>query len=171
MKKWFLFFGTALAISFYSCSKDDDGPQRVNPQDVAFVYKAASANAAEIVLGQLAADSSQTPEIQAYGQKMVSEHSAADAELKSIASQLGITAPDTMDANHQAIRMQLLNLKDRSFDSLYIHTMVNDHANALLLFETGHDLGNNRTLKAYSVEMLPALQAHYQEAQAIAAGY
>jgi predicted outer membrane protein len=49
--------------------------------------------------------------------------------------------------------------------------MVADHVTALVLFESGHDLGNNKTLKGFAAGKLPALEMHLQEAQSLAAGY
>lgn len=171
MKKAFLFVATLAAISFYGCSKDDEAGQVVNPQDIGFVFLSVQNNAAEIALGQLASDSSQTPEIKAFGQKMVTEHGTTLAELESIATNIGINTPDTLQSRHVKLIEDLKKLKGRSFDSLYIYNQVNDHLNAVLLHENAHAIGSNIQLKTYMGDVLPHLLSHLQEAQTLAAGY
>lgn len=171
MKNWFLFFVSAASISLFSCSKDNEAGQIIDPQDIGFVYNATLTNAAEIALGQLAADSSETDAIKAFGQKMVTEHSASLAELEGIAANLGIPTPDTLHPRHVTLMNELKNLKGRSFDSLYIHSQVNDHYNAIIMHENTHGVGNNLQLKTYAEQQIPHLFMHLQESQSLAAGY
>ena len=125
-------------------------------------------NVAEMALGQLAADSSQTPAIKEFGQMMVNDHANAQGGLVALASQYGVTPHDTPDQEHIALLQKLLTLKGREFDSLYIHSQVADHYEAVTLFQTAYDLGNNRELGTYITSTLPSLQQHLQHAQALA---
>jgi putative membrane protein len=171
MKKWFLFLASAASISFFSCSKDEDTPRIINPQDKGFVHLLTLNNMAEVVLGQLAADSSQTPAIKEFGQQMVAEHSANAAELEALASRLGIATPDTLTSRHEQLRQQLLTLKGNSFDSLYILNQVADHRTTINLLENAHSLGNNTELKDFARGLLPHIFQHLQEAETLAAPY
>jgi len=170
MKKW-LFLASAAAISFIGCKKGEENGTVINPQDKGFIYLASLGNSAEIVLGQLAADSSETPAIKEYGQRMVSDHSASQGELRTIASGLGINAPDSLDAAHRQLLQLLLTKKGREFDSLYIHNQVADHRNAVVLYGNAHDLGNNLQVIKHAREGVPRLLTHLQEAESIAGGY
>ena len=171
MKNLFLLFGAAAAIGFYGCSKDDDNAAIINPQDRSLIIMASLNNVAEMALGQLAADSSQTPAIKEFGQMMVNDHANAQGGLVALASQYGVTPHDTPDQEHIALLQKLLTLKGREFDSLYIHSQVADHFEAVTLFQTAYDLGNNRELGTYITSTLPTLQQHLQHAQALAQDY
>lgn len=171
MKKLNLFFAAAAVVTLIACKKGEEPGVRINPQDIGFVHLSTLSNAAEIALGQLAADSSQTPAIQAYGQKMVSEHGMALSDLETLAANLGIPTPDTLTRRHVDLINQLKTLKGRSFDSLYIVNQVADHQNAINLHENAHSIGNNSQLKDYARGLLPHLFNHLQEAQNLAAGY
>ena len=171
MKKCFLFFAIAATISIIGCSKGEENGVRVNPQDKGFVHDATLANLAEIVLGQLAADSSQDPEIKAFGQNMVSMHSASAGELEGIASNLGINTPDTLRARHEQLRQLLLTKKGREFDSLYIHSQVEDHRNTVNLYGNAHGLGNTLVIENFIIKHMPAVIQHFQEAESIAQEY
>lgn len=171
MKNWFLFFVCAATISIIGCSKGEENGTRVNPQDKGFVFDATLANSAEIVLGQLAADSSDDPEIRAFGEKMVMMHGTAAGELESLASNLGINTPDTLRRRHEQLRTLLLTKKGREFDSLYIHNQVNDHRATVNLYGNAHELGNTLALRDYILKYMPAVTQHFQEAESIAQGY
>jgi putative membrane protein len=171
MKNLFLLAGASAVIALSGCSKKNDDAAIINPQDKSILITASTGNAAEIVLGQLAADSSQTQAIKEFGQMMVTDHTSAEAGVSSIASKYGVTVPGTLDAEHEQLRQQLLTLKGRSFDSLYIHSQVNDHLNTVIQFQTAHDLGNNSELGVFIVNTLPTLQQHLQQAQALAQDY
>jgi putative membrane protein len=171
MKNLFLLAGASAVIALAGCSKKNDDAAIINPQDKSILIIGSVNNAAEIILGQLAADSSQTPAIKEFGAMMVSDHTNADAGLNSIASKYGVTVPGTIDPDHEDLRKKLLTLKGREFDSLYIHSQVADHLDAVIQFQTAHDLGNNSELATYIVNTLPTLQQHLQEAQALAQDY
>jgi putative membrane protein len=172
MKKWFISFSPALlVILLASCSKDTDTPKRLDPEDIRFMYLAGQSNTAAINLGQLAADSSTTPAIKAFGQMMVTQHTTAQSDLHALGTRLGIPVPDIMDTAHDHLRTKLLALKGSSFDSLYIYGQVNDHINEVVLYEDSHDIGNNTEVKQYILVALPPVQQHLVEAQNIAQGY
>jgi putative membrane protein len=154
---------------FIACDKDDDNDDDdVNKTDQEFTMKAAMANFAEIDAGQLAASKAQHEGVQDYGEQMVNDHGDAQADLKSIASDLHLNAPDSLDAEHMALKQQLMSMNGRAFDSLYIHSMVKDHQTALNLFRNEADHGENNRLVRYAKDKLPHLQEHYDRAVELA---
>jgi putative membrane protein len=171
MKKGIVALTSAVLVTLFACNKSEEPAVVINPQDIGFVHSATLNNAAEIALGQLAFDSSQTPEIKAYGQQMVNEHSQLQGELEALASSMNIPTPDTLEQRHIQLMNDLRTRKGRSFDSLYIHSQVPDHQNALVIYGNTHGLGNNNQLKDYSRNAIPILLQHLQEAQNLAAGY
>jgi putative membrane protein len=171
MKNLFLLVGACAVVALSGCSKKEEDAAIINPQDKSILIIASASNAAEIVLGQLAADSSQTPAIKEFGQMMVSDHTNAETGLTSIASKYGVSVPGALNADHEKLRQDLLALKGRAFDSLYIHSQVADHLDAVIQFQTAHDLGNNLELSTYITNTLPTLQQHLQHAQALAQDY
>src|SRR5215207_7791198 len=143
MKKTLLLYAVSAAVILVSCDKDDDDDTVVNSTDRNFTVMAAIANTAEVDAGQLAATKATDGGIRAYGQMMVADHGPAQAELKTIAAGLGLRAPDSLDAEHVALKAQLMAATGRQFDSLYIHSMVKDHQKAIDLFTNEKNQGNN----------------------------
>jgi putative membrane protein len=92
-----------------------------------FVNQATIANQAEVQLGNLAAERAANADVKAYGQMMVKDHTAADAELKRIATNMKLTPTQTLDQKHQDLIAQLSKLRGQEFDRAYIDAMVNGH--------------------------------------------
>src|SRR5687768_2570859 len=81
----------------------------VSPQS--FVTQAAVIGKAEIELGQLAVQNSKDKSVRDYAQRMVKDHQAADAKLKKIAGQENLQLPQSLDAEHQALKEKLSGLQ------------------------------------------------------------
>jgi putative membrane protein len=170
MKKFILALASGCIIA-YGCNKGEEEGVVINPQDIGFVHSATLNNSAEIALGQLAADSSQNPAIQAFGQRMVSEHGQVQADLESLATSMNIPTPDTLQVKYVNLMEQLKTLKGDAFDSLYIYTQLADHQNAIVLYSNVHGLGNNSQIKDFARGVLPHLIEHRQEAITLAGAY
>jgi putative membrane protein len=166
-----LFFFAASALLLSSCDKDENSNSAVNTNDQVFVMKASSSNFVEITLGQIAADSATDPSVKQYGAQMVSDHTAAQQQLQTIASALGLDATATLDAEHQLLRDSLLSLKGRAFDSVYIHSQFRDHEKTIDFFKQHSAHGLQKDLKQYVYETLPELTFHLQSARTISTNY
>ena len=159
------------AAIFSSCDKDDDDDNDINSQDRNFAMMAAMANFAEIDAGSLAVSKGTDPGITGFGQMMVNDHGSAKTELQDMASDLGLNAPDSLDAEHVALKAQLMTLSGRAFDSVYIHSQVKDHQTAITLHRNQSENGDNARLRNYANQQLPHLEEHLEHAQNLAANY
>ena len=165
MKKWMV-AASLCAVVFTACDKDDDD-DKVNSADRDFVMMASLSNNAEVGAGQLAASKGTNAAVKMYGQQMVTEHTAAQADLRSRASAVGLSAPDTIDAEHRAKMVYLNSLSGRSFDTAYINSQVMDHAKTVTIFNTEISNGSNQSIRSYAAEKLPHIQAHFNRADSI----
>lgn len=166
MKKLFLVGTLALTI-LSSCDKDDNDNNDVNSTDRSFVTQVAIGNKAEIMAGQLAVTKGNSAGVKAYGQLMVTEHGLAQTDLQNVASGIGITLPDTVDAEHQALMVRLNSLSGYSFDTAYINSQVKDHQKTLSIFQMEVSSGNNTTVRNYANKYLPHIQMHLQSADSL----
>ena len=67
----------------------------------AFVNDLTIAGMAEVQLGKLATERAANPDVKAFGQMMVKDHTQAGNELKPIAAQLNIPQPTQLDQQFQ----------------------------------------------------------------------
>lgn len=75
---------------------DQGASKMMKSADTHFAMKAAQGGMAEVKMGQLAADKASSPDVKAFGQQMVDDHTKANDQLKSIAQEQGITLPSTL---------------------------------------------------------------------------
>lgn len=165
MKK-ILLAGSVAVVTFLSCSKDDNNND-ANSTDQAFVMQVAVGNKAEIMAGQLAATKGNSQAVRTFGQLMVTEHGQAQTNLQNVASGIGVTLPDSVDAEHQALMARLDSLTGISFDTVYINSQVRDHQKTVNIFQTEISNGNNSTVRNYANTYLPHIQMHLQTADSL----
>ncbi len=155
-----------------ACNNDDNNnTTMVNATDSTYVIMAATSNTAEIDASNVALTKSGDTAIQHYAQMMIADHTLAQTDLKTLAAKHGLTAPDSLDAYHVALKTQLYLLSGRAFDSAYITNQVVDHQKTIALFQTEVNSGNNADLKNFANSKLPTLQMHLDHATMLAAQY
>jgi putative membrane protein len=140
----------------------------VTPQS--FASQAAIIGKAEIELGQLAAQNSQDDDVRKFAQQMVKDHKAADAKLKKIATQENLQLPQSLDAEHEALKQKLSGLKGEAFDREYAKAMAKGHDKAVALFEAASQASQMPAeLKEFAASTLPTLKEHDEMAHSLSA--
>jgi putative membrane protein len=140
----------------------------VPTKDHDFMMKAAQGGMAEVELGQLAQQNAQSPEVKAFGERMVRDHTKAGDELKQLASQEGVALPTTLDAKDQATKQRLSGLHGAAFDKAYMQDMVTDHRKDIAEFKHEASTGNDQNVRNWAGKTLPTLESHLREAEKVA---
>lgn len=133
--------------------------------DLEFVLDAAKGGMAEVELGQLAADKASSDDVKKFGQRMVSDHSKANDELKSLAQSKSITLPSDVDAKDKATHDRLAKLSGAAFDRAYMQHMLADHRKDVNEFKKESTAGKDSEVKAWASKTLPTLEEHLRLAQ------
>lgn len=134
-------------------------------KDADFAVKAASGGMMEVELGNLAMTNGSSQQVKDFGQSMVSDHSKANDELKTLAASKNITLPTTPNADMQKKIDDLKKKQGRDFDKAYIDLMVDDHNEDVDDFQKEGDKGNDPDLKSWAAGKVPVLQHHLQMAK------
>ncbi|HEY9610309.1 DUF4142 domain-containing protein [Allocoleopsis sp.] len=135
--------------------------------DRQFMTKAAQGGMAEVELSRLALQRSQSNQVKQFAQRMITDHSQANAQLMQLAQQKGVRLPRTLDAQHQQIRARLQRLSRSNFDREYMSVMDNDHVQTVNLFQSATQQAQDPDVNTFANSKLPALQAHLQMVQAM----
>ncbi|MGN6329611.1 MAG: DUF4142 domain-containing protein [Rhodanobacter sp.] len=136
--------------------------------DAHFMQQAASAGVAEVQLGQLALTKSDNDAVKALAQRIVDDHTRANAQLKTIADSEQIALPAPADAaRDEAARLRALD--GSAFDQAWAKTMVGDHEKAVKLFSNEAAASGDSRLRQFAQATLPALRAHLQSAKQLTA--
>ena len=138
---------------------------KASSKDQQFVQRAARDGLAEVKLGQMAAERASNPDVQRFGQRMVTDHTKANQELMALAQSKNISVPKDIDKQHQRTAAALGKKRGASFDRDYMRDMVKDHEKAVQLFTTEANEGRDADIKAFAAKTLPTLQEHLQMAR------
>ena len=133
--------------------------------DQEFAMKAASGGMSEVKLGQLASERGSNPAVKEFGQRMVTDHSKANDELKALAMHENITLPSNPSRADQATYDRLSKLSGKQFDEAYASLMVTDHEQDIAEFQKESASGQNDSLKSFAGKTLPTLESHLTEAK------
>lgn len=142
-----------------------ENANRLSNPDATFANKAAQGGMAEVQLGQLATQKASNPDVKAFGQRMVDDHSKANDEFKGIVSRKGVTLPTGLDAKDQATYDRLSKLEGAAFDRAYMADMVKDHRADIAEFEKEANSGSDPDIKGFAAKTLPTLKHHLEMAE------
>ena len=149
---------------------DDPGTKTAkSSSDQRFAVEAAQGGMAEVQLGQLAKDKASNDAVKKFGQRMIDDHTKANDQLKSVASESGITLPTDVSAKDKAEMDRLSKLSGDAFDRAYMQMMVKDHKKDVAEFQKEANNGKDEKIKKFASDTLPTLQSHLQMAQDTAA--
>ena len=168
MKMTRIFLGCMVAaVMFSACDKNDEDTNDLSTQDQTFTAQASMSNNAEIQMGTLALTKAQDDAVRDFAQKMITDHTTAQAQLASVISGLEINLSDSLGAANTATLQMLNGLSGHDFDTAYIGSQQRAHQTAISNFQTEVNSGNQQQLKSYASDLLPKLQMHLTMADSV----
>ena len=152
----------AVALSFLAtaCGVAMAADTGLSPADRAFVAKAAQGGLMEVTAGKLAAQRGLDPAVKEFGQKMVTDHTAANDKLKALANSKQMVLPDSVSDDQNAALGKLEALSGTEFDKMYAHMMVKDHVEDISEFEKEAKRGQDGDVLSFAESTLPTLRQH-----------
>jgi putative membrane protein len=135
--------------------------------DQKFAAEAAKDSMAEVELGQLALKKSDDARVREFANRMIKDHSKANQQLESIAKSRNIVLPSEPGEKLQKAMKKLSGLSGKNFDQAYAEDMVQDHEEAVKLFQDYQREGTNQELREFAKQTLPTLQEHLAMAEKI----
>jgi putative membrane protein len=120
----------------------------LSANDKTFMKKAAKGGMMEVAMGKLAEQNAQSDDVKSFGKRMVTDHSKANDELKSIASKKGVQLPSKEHTSKW------------TSDKAYIDTMVKDHEKDLAEFKEEANSGSDPDVKKFADDTAKVIQEH-----------
>jgi len=141
------------------------------PSDPQIAHIVVTANQIDIDAGKLAKSHSKNKEVQAFAQRMITDHGAVNKQAVALAKKLGVKPEDndTSKALKKGASENVANLKklkDGQFDKAYIdhevayHQQVLDAVDKVLI-----PSAQNQELKDLITKVRPAFVAHLEHAK------
>ncbi len=162
MKK--LLIPALLAVAFGTVFAADNGT--LDKKDREFIEKAAVGGMLEVEAGKMAESKASSADVKGFGSMLVTDHSAANDELKGIAQKKGVTVPASLPKKEQKKLDKMAKAKD--FDKTFIHEQgLEDHKHDIKEFEKEARDGKDPDVKAFAEKSLPVLHKHLARAEEI----
>lgn len=132
--------------------------------DQVFVTKALEASRADIELAEIALKKTTDPKVRDFAEKVLRDHSAAQAELAKSATREGVEQPKSIDARHAAMKAELERLQGDEFDRRYMAFMVEESERNAALFTAKHRTGDG-DVSAIANRLTTVMQGHVDMAR------
>jgi len=134
-----------------------------------FVKNALEGGDAEVQLGQLAQQKSQSDDVKQFAQKMVQDHTQMDDRLmKPLAKQLGVNPPKNLSKKDRQLMAKLESLSGAQFDDEYIRAMMKDHRQDLKDFKSEAQMTQDPNVKQAVQQGETVISQHLQMIEQIA---
>ena len=120
----------------------------LSEKDKSFMKKAAKVGMMEVALGRLAEQNGQSADVKSFGKRMVTDHSKANDELKSIAAEKGVKLPGKEPSEKW------------TSDKVYMDLMVKDHEKDLAEFQDEATNGGDPDVKKFAEDTAKMVHEH-----------
>jgi putative membrane protein len=120
----------------------------LSAKDKTFMRKAAKGGMFEVAMGNLAKEDAQNADVKSFGERMVTDHSKANDELKTIAEQKGVKLPSKEPTEKW------------TSDKAYMNAMVKDHEKDLAEFKEEASTSTDPDVKKFAEDTANMIQQH-----------
>jgi putative membrane protein len=135
--------------------------------DTNFILAAAEGGMAEVKLGELAITNGIRDDVKQFGQMMVKDHTAINNDLKALAAQKGVTLPDSLDVERQAMVDKMAALTGSGFDDAYIKGMIEAHQNDAKAFKAEFTTTHDADIERFLDQSIPVVEMHLKHVTAM----
>ncbi|THF69739.1 DUF4142 domain-containing protein [Deinococcus sp. Arct2-2] len=138
--------------------------------DGLFLQAVTGSNLFEIQSSQAILTKSNSAAVKAYAQRMIDHHTAAQAQVVTVAAPRGVTVPPMLPPDLQ-LEVTALNELPASapVDQAYLKEQVLGHQLALSILQNQQTAGKDAGVTALATDQVPVVTQHLQEAQALLA--
>ena len=145
------------SLSFAGLAVAEESPasksSALSAKDKTFMHKAAKGGMMEVAMGRLAEQNGKSDDVKSFGKRMVTDHSKANDELKSIAEKKGVKLSSKEPSEKW------------SSDKAYIDMMVKDHEKDLAEFQEEAKNGSDADVKKFAEDTSKVVQEHFDLAK------
>jgi putative membrane protein len=136
---------------------------KASKADDSFLKQAMQGDMAEVKMGQLAQEKGGSDQVKQFGQTLASDHQENLDKAKSLAQKIGMTPPDSVNAEQKATYNKMSKLSGREFDREFAQHMVQDHKKDISKFE--QESKKSGDVASFAQDTLPVLKKHLETAE------
>jgi putative membrane protein len=153
-----------------SCTDDNEPiPDTVSATDRTFILSTADGGMFEVKAGELAVAKGDTTRyminstlmsVRTFGQSMITDHTIANEELKTLADRKQVGIPATLSAAKQQKIDSLSAATGSVFNTMYARMMVASHQETISIFEAESINGDDNGIKSWASGKIPSIKDH-----------
>lgn len=162
-----LILGT-ISCAAMICASAISFAQKASETDKNFVKDAMQGSNAEVQLGQLAQQKSNSADVKHFGEKMVADHGKMIQDMTAIALTLGVTPATGTPMTAKATEANLKMKSGDNFDKAYIEDMVRDHRKDLDEFKKEAATATDPQVKKAAEHGVAVISEHLSMAEKLA---
>ncbi|WP_373494049.1 DUF4142 domain-containing protein, partial [Aquiflexum sp.] len=136
-----------------------------NDNDAQFLMDAAEMRYENISLGQLAQQKGNTADVKELGKMMEEENTKSLNELRTLAQSKSIAIPTSVTEDSRDAHKDLSDKNGNDFGKSYSSRMVDQHEDAIDLYEKAANDSEDPQIKAYASENLTTLKTQLRKAK------
>ncbi|WP_296746044.1 DUF4142 domain-containing protein [Mesorhizobium sp.] len=141
-----------------------------------FLTAAPNANEFEIQSSKLAQEKSPSADVKAFAGEMIADHAKVSEDFKTALSQGQTTgsikpAGPGLQPKEQQLLDELKGLSGKDFDRRYIEMQTDAHKDAVALFSTYANSGDDPAIKEFAKKTLPTLKMHEKHVKELAVAH
>ncbi len=137
----------------------------LSADDKSFVEHAIQGGLFEVQFGKMVADRASEPQLRAYGQMLIDDHTNADLKLRQIATARGLALPATLSEAKKESLEKLGSLSADRFDREAVTMAIEDHKQDIAAFDAEAKQGDTADLQSFAKSTLPVLEKHLDAAE------
>jgi putative membrane protein len=158
---------TALAACALPTANADDSS--LSGKDKSFIQDAYQDGLAEVDSAQMAQRKTGNADVKAFAEKLATDHTAANTQLKSLADSKKVSTASEPSMISKG-KSKLMDAKTGGdFDKAYIDDMVSDHKKDIEAFEKAATEAQDQDVKNFANQTLRTLKEHLSAAESIQA--
>jgi predicted outer membrane protein len=137
---------------------------RIEPS---FLYSAYQDGKAEVRLAHLALMRASDPQVKAFAQQMITDHTAADAQIAQLGQQKGVALPTDMSPEQWRDFVELMGKSGADFDRDYMDISVQGHLKDVAEATDQSQNATDADIRTLAGNLLPVLTAHLARARTL----
>lgn len=134
--------------------------QDAREYDTKFMTKAASGGMLEVQLGKAVAPNAMSPQVKMIAERMITDHTKINEELKAMAAKMNVTLPTTLGNDAESVYKDVTGKKGIAMEKEYVDKMESDHKEDVKDFEEASTKAASPELRAFAAKTLPTLREH-----------
>jgi putative membrane protein len=141
----------------------------MSSQDGRFISAVGPSDQFEMQTSQIALQKSRNPDVRAYAQQMIDQHTTSSQQLTQLAAAKGANLSQGLDPTQERLLAAVQGAGPGSFDRTYLSGQITGHTATVLAYNDEVKSGQDADVKAYAQQNLPMIQQHLVDARRLSA--